>query len=386
MPNTFGEDLAFLNKHYPTQVLENSEGAKLACIAELQGRTMTSSCNGDQGHSNGYINRDVFERGMVNKQINLFGGEDRIWISPEGGQYSVFLNPVRKWNSQIGELPACIDSESYELIDQQSDSLTYQKNISLLNMSGFTFDFELQRKITLLDRARVAAGLGIELPENLQLVGHVSDNTITNTSDVTWTQEKGLIGLWSVSMSDPSPNAVLIVPYKKGDADALGKIVTADYFGKLDSDRLCVDEELGIVFLRADGDFRSKLGISFSRACSRLGLWVPETGLLSVVDFNLPQAAPNGYTNNLWVHQDEPFAGDVINVYNDGPNESGTKFGGFSELETVSPALALAPGESYTHSPRIVRMQGDRKTLDLIARQLFGASLDQMESALEEIA
>ncbi len=386
MPNNFGEDLAFISRFYPTQVLSNSDGAKLVCVAELQGRTMTSSSNGDQGHSNGYINYDAFEKGMVDPQINLFGGEDRIWISPEGGQFSVFFEPgSEKMDFASWRTPACIDSESFELIDTQSDSLTYLKKSAVTNMSGFTFEFSLERKVTLLSRETVAEGLKVDIPESVRLVGHVADNKLTNTSESAWVQDTGLIALWSLCMNPPSPNAVLIAPFKKGDVDELGQIVTADYFGKLSGDRLKVDQELGLIFLRGDGNFRSKLGISFPRACSRLGSWTAETGILAVVDFNLPESAPAGYTNNLWKHQDDPFDGDVINAYNDGPNDSGGKLGGFFELETISPALALKPAESYTHSARTVRMEGERASLDQMAQTLFGASLDQIEAALDEV-
>jgi len=137
------------------------------------------------------------------------------------------------------------------------------------------------------------------------------------------------------------------------------------------------------VFLSGDGDFRSKLGISFERACSRLGSWTPETGVLTVVDFNLPEASPAGYTNNLWEYQDDPFNGDVINAYNDGPNDSGEKFGGFFELETVSPALPLKKDESYTHTTRVVRFEGARDELDQLAQELFGANLSQIEAAFD---
>ena len=248
-------------------------------------------------------------------------------------------------------------------------------------MSSFTFGFEIERKVRLLTRAEVATGLEIELPAEVRLVGHVAQNKITNTSSVAWVQETGLIGLWTLCMNPPSPGSVLIVPYKVGEESELGSIVTADYFGKLSADRFCVDQSLGLVFLKGDGNFRSKLGISFERACARLGSWTPETGILAVVDFNLPETAPAGYTNNLWKHQDDPFNGDVVNLYNDGPNDSGGKLGGFFELETISPALALQPGESYTHSPRTVRMEGDREALDRLAKQLFGAELAQIENA-----
>ena len=387
MPNNFGEDLAFIKRFFSTQVLSNSDGATLFCVAELQGRTMTTSTNGEQGNSLGYINYAAVERGLVDPQINLVGGEDRIWISPEGGQYSVFFEPgSEKMDFASWRTPPCIDSEAFELVDTQSDSLTYQKKSSVTNMSGFTFDFCLERKVTLLNREKVVADLEVDVPDGVGLVGYVADNKITNTSDTPWVQETGLIGLWAICMNPPAPNAVLMVPFKKGDEKDLGQIVTADYFGKLSGDRLKVDEDLGLVFLRGDGDFRSKLGISFARACARLGSWTPETGVLAVVDFNLPESAPAGYTNNLWIHQDNPFEGDVINAYNDGPNDSGGKLGGFFELETISPALPLKKDESYTHTTRIVRFEGERDQLDQMAQTLFGANLTQIESALDEIA
>ena len=96
-----------------------------------------------------------------------------------------------------------------------------------------------------------------------------------------------------------------------------------------------------------------------------------------------PETAPAGYTNNLWVHQDDPFNGDVINAYNDGPNDSGGKLGGFFELETISPALPLKKDESYTHTTRIVRFEGARDQLDQIAQTLFGAKLAQIEGAFD---
>jgi hypothetical protein len=43
--------------------------------------------------------------------------------------------------------------------------------------------------------------------------------------------------------------------------------------------------------------------------------------------------------------------GDVINAYNDGPNDDGTQLGRFLELETSSPAAALKSGNSITHTP-----------------------------------
>ena len=137
-----------------------------------------------------------------------------------------------------------------------------------------------------------------------------------------------------------------------------------------------------MIFLLGDGDYRSKLGLSEKRALPQLGSWDSQRKILTIVQFSMPETAPHGYTNNLWEQQEHPYAGDVINGYNDGPNESGGKLGGFYELETVSPAYALAPGESRTHVQRTIRIEGDRKKLDAISREVFGVSLNQVESQL----
>ncbi|MDG2385208.1 MAG: hypothetical protein P8N76_26290 [Pirellulaceae bacterium] len=49
----------------------------------------------------------------------------------------------------------------------------------------------------------------------------------------------------------------------------------------------------------------------------------------------------------MWKLQDQPYAGDVINSYNDGPLELGKPgLGPFYELETSSRAAALGPGKA----------------------------------------
>ena len=93
-----------------------------------------------------------------------------------------------------------------------------------------------------------------------------------------------------------------------------------------------------------------------------------------------PKAA--AYVNSLWKLQDDPYGGDVVNSYNDGPPTAGEKqLGHFFELETSSPALALEPGKSWTHTHTTIHLVGDRKELDTFARNVLGASLDEIEKA-----
>ncbi|HEY4761774.1 MAG TPA: DUF6786 family protein, partial [Thermoguttaceae bacterium] len=84
---SYGEVRDFLAKHTKLIELSNPDGARVAVAPEYQGRVMTSSCDGLDGVSFGFVNRDFIAAGKLNKQFNNYGGEERLWISPEGGQF-----------------------------------------------------------------------------------------------------------------------------------------------------------------------------------------------------------------------------------------------------------------------------------------------------------
>lgn len=86
----FVEDVEFLSKYIDISLLENENGSKVALSAALQGRVMTSTAGGTES-SYGWINRNFFESGETSPHINVYGGEERFWLGPEGGQYSIFF-------------------------------------------------------------------------------------------------------------------------------------------------------------------------------------------------------------------------------------------------------------------------------------------------------
>lgn len=376
--NTFGQDLEFLNQHVETIVLSNAEGASAIVVPAYQGRTMTSTSSGMSGTSYGYLNYDAIAADKKDSQINLYGGEDRMWISPEGGQYSVFFNPNVEMLYENWRTPACLDTEPFILTGHDQTSASFERVAKLSNWSQFEFNLKMERTVNLLDSETAAANLGCSL-DGLSVAAHQSRNRLSNIGESPWETETGLIGIWMLCMNKPAPGATLLVPFKVGSESDLGPTVNADYFGKLDQSRLQIDESGGMVYFLGDGKMRSKLGLTYQRVEPYLGSWDRDRGILSVVQFNLPDAAPNGYNNNLWEIQKEPYSGDVINGYNDGPNESGGQLGGFFELETISPALALKAGESYTHLHRTIRMEGERQTLSQVSLNVFGVDLDEIE-------
>ena len=311
---TFGQDLEFLNANVETIVLSNDEDAQIIVVPAYQGRTMTSTSGGPNGTSYGYINYDAVLNEKHHPQINLYGGEDRMWISPEGGQYSVFFDPDVEMVYANWRTPASLDSEPFDLVRHDDRSLMFSRQTELQNWSGSRFAIKMDREVVLLRRSEAASQLG-ESFDGLRVVAHESRNTLTNVGQQQWLPVTGLIGIWMLCMNKPSPNATLLVPFKRGSIESLGPIANANYFGKLDESRLQVDHKAGLIYFLGDGKMRSKLGLAFARVQPLLGSWDKDRGVLSVVQFNLPATAPNGYNNNLWELQENPYQGDVINGY-----------------------------------------------------------------------
>jgi len=87
--------------------------------------------------------------------------------------------------------------------------------------------------------------------------------------------------------------------------------------------------------------------------------------------------------NSMWELQKQPYAGDAVNSYNDGPPAPGKQpMGPFYELESSSPAAALAPGQSLTHVHRTLHVQGPEQQLSTISSKTLGVSVQEIRTAL----
>ena len=181
-------------------------------------------------------------------------------------------------------------------------------------------------------------------------------------------------------MFNPSDETIVVIPFEPGPDSELGPKVNDEYFGKVPADRLIVRDD--VLFFNCDGQYRSKIGLSPKRAKPIMGSYDAAGGVLTIVQYNKPEGATD-YVNSMWELQDKPFAGDVVNSYNDGPPKPGAKpLGPFYELETSSPAAELKPGETLSHMHRTFHLQGPEKDLDAIARATLGVSLDEIKSAM----
>lgn len=378
MLGTFGYDLDFLKKHHPDLVLLSDEAqqAQVIVLPAYQGRVMTSTLGGAAGASFGWVNHALIASGEPAEHMHVFGGEDRFWMGPEGGQFSIFFKKGVPFNFDNWFVPKELDTELFQLLHATQTEARLTKTMRLENWSGTVFDLTVQRDIRLLGKNQLGDLLSAALSTGMQVVGFESENTLTNTGDRAWEKTSGLLSIWIASMLNASPSTTVLIPYQQGDEAALGKIVTDDYFGKIPPDRLSVGG--GLIRFKADGGQRGKLGLAPARALPVMGAWDAANGVLTIAQFSLSDRAAE-YVNSLWEWQNEPFRGDVINSYNDGPNDTGQQMGAFYELESSSPAAALQPGESITHIHRIIHLKGAVTDLEMVAQQVLGVGLGQVD-------
>jgi hypothetical protein len=376
---TFGYDLTFLKKYIDPIVLQDESCKAMAIVSsEWQGRVITSTAGGPDGNSYGWINYNLVESQELLQHINPFGGEDRIWLGPEGGQFSLYFKEGDPFEYNHWLVPKQIDTEPFVLIKSGKNYAHFEQKMDLVNYSGFRFNLKISRDIRMLSKNDAKNNFDINLPENVEFVGFESETILTNTSDKAWIKETGMPSIWILGMFNPSPEVTIIIPFRQGDESLLGPVVNDTYFGKIPAERLKIQD--GIILFRGDGKARGKIGLSPLRVMSLAGSYDKTSRTLTVVKFSFHEGDTD-YVNSMWEYQKEPYEGDVLNSYNDGPLADGSQMGPFYELESSSPAARLQPGESLKHIHQTYHFQGDEKALDEIAKKIFGAGLEIISNA-----
>jgi Family of unknown function (DUF6786) len=378
----FGDDVAFLRKHTDTLVLSDRSGqARVAVAPAWQGRVMTSTLEGDDGLGFGWINRQLIASGKLQPHINVFGGEDRFWIGPEGGQFSIFFTKGVKFELANWFTPPPLDTMAYKLVSRSPNRAEFEAEFNLTNYSGTRFEVKVERVVRVLEPVAAWEDLKMDPIAEVRLVAVESDNTLINAGRNPWKKNTGLLSIWILGQFNSSPGTTIVVPIKPGPESELGVKVTSDYFGQIPSDRLAVKSDA--VFLKADAKYRSKIGINPRRSQKVIGSYDADNHILTIMQFSQP-AGVTDYVNSLWKLQDNPYNGDVANSYNDGPPSPGApQLGPFYELESSSPAAALAPGQSLSHIHRTIHIAGPEAALNAIVTKLLGVSLEEIRGAFQ---
>ena len=373
--NSFSSDLDFLlSKDDKLIVLRTKNGkSQLIVSPKYQGKVFTSTADGLDGVSFGFINYKVFDKAITDEHMNAYGGENRFWLGPEGGDFSIFFEPKAKQVFENWHTPKSIDTESWQLITHSPGEVEMTKSACLTNAKGGRLAFELSRKVTIIENDEISSLTGIRLPTEIKVVGYKTYNAITNNNRFAWTENTGTVCIWMLDMFPPSPDALTIIPYEKTKTSE--NIATTGYFGEIPKDRIRLAN--GNLYLKTDGRFRSKVGLKAFRTKSMAANYDPECGRLTIITFDTDKKGI--YLNQEWGTGRNLFDGDVLNAYNDGPLEDGSVMGPFLELESSSPAAFIKPDETMTHQHNIFHFMGDKNDLSEITKKFLGVTIETLE-------
>jgi hypothetical protein len=374
--NDYASDKRFLLQH--TDAVELQSGnSRVLVVPQYQGRVMTSSASSDTGHSFGWVNYDLISAKKYKEHINAYGGEERIWLAPEGGQFSFFFKKGVPYDFEHWYTPAAFDTMLYNIVTKTDSNVVFSKDISLVNRSGTVFDIHIDRKVSILNDAEIDSSLSINPDSGLHAVAYKTVNTLTNKGSFAWDKKTGAPAVWLLGMMKPSANSTIVLPLKRNPTDT-GTIVHDAYFGKIPDDRWKIGGQQA--FLKADGKFRGKVGIPPVNSPKYIGSYDADHKVLTILEAIRPEQF-NEIPNSAWEDQKSPFTGDAFNAYNDGPLKDGSQMGPFYELESLSPAAFLQPGKSLTHTQITYHLVGNVEELDKISRQLLGVSLNDIQNA-----
>lgn len=375
---TFGYDLNYLSEKDSLILLKsNDEQSQIILSAKYQAKVFTSTANGLKGNSNGFVNYNFFDKGVVDEHMNGFGGENRFWLGPEGGGYSIYFKPETEQIYNNWHTPKAIDIEEWVVKNANNKEATFTKDMVLNNYKGTQLNLLVERTISLLTENDLKRNLNITIPEAVNTVAYSTLNTITNNNDFAWNTETGAVCIWILDMFNPSDSAVTVIPYNEGDESEVGSIVKSDYFGEIPSERLMNDN--GVIYFKTDGKSRGKLGMNAFRTKGLTGNYDPISKRLTIVTFDVD---PNAvYLYQEWNAKSDPLTGDAMNAYNDGHLEDGSIMGPFFELESSSPAAFLEPNQSLSHKHNVFHFVGEESDLSPIAEILLGVSLQKVKTA-----
>ncbi|MEQ9099447.1 MAG: hypothetical protein RIF36_14615 [Imperialibacter sp.] len=373
---TYAYDSAFLKANTSSvyELKSSDRQARVLLSADYQGRVMTSTATGASGNSYGWLNYDLIESGEWNKQFNPVGGEERFWLGPEGGQFSIYFNEGAEFDISNWQVPGVIDTVAYPIVSANDTEVVFGTTAMLVNYSGAEFDLAIERSVRLLSKEALATSLGVTWGESLKWVAYETTNSITNKGANQWTKDTGLLSIWLLGMMTPSPETTVIIPFRR--VEGAKEYITDDYFGEIPAERLTVIDS--VIYFQCDGLYRSKLGLSPVIAKPMAASFDFAKNTLTIIKFPVE---PNGtYVNSKWEMQDEPYKGDVVNSYNDGPMADGSQMGPFYEIESSSPAKELAPGETQEHKQLTCHFEGEFESLNELSKRLLGVDLNDIKS------
>ncbi len=337
--------------------LTSNEGRSRLIVSPWhQGKIIATTYDGLDANYNGWVNISAIEDSSKN-----IGGEERLWIGPLGSQFSFYFQQVTPLHDDNWKVPDVINKESYTVISKNKSSIELSKDMRLVNHIGTEFNFLVNRKINILSSNEIQENLHFKILESSNYVAFETKHLLTNLDSIAWTEEKGLVGLWSAGMYQGTDDTIVIIPLIKNGNSS--NILT--YLASIDSSRLYVKNNT--LLFKADGKFRSKIGIPPEIAPNIYGCFSKTKQRLTIIQYK--KENDSLYSNSFVDILDHPYKGEAIPIYNHSEN--------FYELESNGALKALKPNEVTSHWQRIYHFSDSDDNLNQISKNVLGIDLTE---------
>jgi hypothetical protein len=352
-------------------VLEGArQSTKVVVSPSLVGRVMASTASGDGGNVVGWINREAIEKGMVDPVFNNVGGEERFWFAPEGGQFGLCMGRHIA-SMEHYDVPEAFTSQPFDVLSDDNRSIAMRSVMRFENASGTSFAMEVTRTVSILDACPYILGCG----DGVDFVGFQTDNVSRNVDSKPVGRAGGAVAMFCLTQFVTRPRLIAIVPFRRGPEKQLGRPLRWEYFelhpvlkerGGLPQGYMQIDKDVAL--FRIDGKEPGKVGVGRERAVTRLASIDLDLNQLTIMDFDFyPELE---YVAGYWKHLEKPYEGDVMSLsYGEGSYE----------LENLSPALFLEPGQCFAHRSRVFHIYAPPRTLDQVCRKFLHVSMEALE-------
>lgn len=325
---SYHDALNYLVKKTSIVELYDQLGGRVAVCPEWNGRVLTSTCDGLDGNSFGYVNVQAIDA----EDFENFGGEDLWTISPIDLSFTV------------------------ESIKENKTVL--QRTLRMADANGKSVEFHLSRSISLLSRPKIGTAFGDAVADSLKqedvsVVAFRSENTIQS-------QEKVSVASRQRSMSNACPHTFIVVPTPPENFMPKPLPIDIDYLGGSPHGR--IRHISGALLIRADGHGRCQATIPFSAVPPVFGAVELRSGTLTLWTFDVPEKS-----------EEE----DVIRIYNHGqPRTGGSDWSTYYEINNFSVVRELLPGNALSYCQCTLHLNAGNDILGGLVGQIFDVSLD----------
>jgi hypothetical protein len=326
---TYHDALNYLAQKTPVIELYNQLGGRVVVCPEWNGRVLTSTCEGLDGDSFGFVDVQAIDA----ERFENFGGEDHWTISPLVHPFSV--ESIREHNAML------------------------QRTLYMADANGKSVELHLSRSISLLHRQTLRTWFGDTIADLLEqtdvsMVGFCTENTI-------WSQERGYIASRQRGMFNASPHTCIIISTLPKDFTSEPFSVEIDYLSGSPHGR--VRHLSDTLLLRADGHGRCRATIPFSLSPPIFGAVECRAGTLTLWTFELPDNSE----------------GNIIQIDNSGGSPTPKPdWSAHYEINCFSPAHKLLPETPLLYNQCTLHLNADNHILNNLIQQIFNISLENI--------